>query len=73
MFRAVFSVLVEGLGYLVPNFARYDPVGLLADGRNVTLAWVLQSVLYLVVVGGGLALVIACLLFYRREVSEVSV
>ncbi|HUU84364.1 MAG TPA: ABC transporter permease [Phycisphaerae bacterium] len=71
--RAVISVMVDALGYVVPNFARYNPVELLADGRNVTLAWALQSVVYLVAIGAGVALLIACLFFYRREVSEVSV
>ena len=73
VFKTAFSWLLKFLYLLVPNFARYDAVELLADGRNVTLAWVLQSMLYMMVIGTGLALLIGCLLLYRREVSETSI
>jgi hypothetical protein len=73
LFRTAFTVVVKALGYLVPNFSRYDPVEVFADGRNVTLAWVLESILFLALIGTGICLILACLLFYRREVSEVSV
>ncbi len=72
-FKAVFSGLLRVLYLMIPDFARYDSVELIADGRNVTLMWLIQANLWLVAIGTSLVMLLACLLFYRREVSEVSV
>lgn len=65
--------MLKGLYWLVPDFAQYNATELLVDGRNVTLMSVLWGTLWLVLVGTGLMLLIAWVLFYRREVAEVSV
>ncbi len=72
-FREGFNWLLKGFYLLVPDFASYNPIELVVDGRNVTLMWVLWGALWLGLIGTGLLLLIACVLFYRREVSEVSV
>jgi hypothetical protein len=73
LYKTVFPWLLKGLYLLIPNFAGYSATETLADGRNVGLAWVLQGILYLVVIGTSLSGTLACVLFHRREVSEVSV
>ena len=70
--QGVFTLL-KGLYTLIPDFAQYNAVELLIDGRNVTLMWVLAGVLWVVIVRTGIVLLAACLLFQRREVAEVSV
>jgi len=65
----------ESLGllfYVIPNFARFNAVEVLVDGRNVSLVWVLQGIGQLVLVSTTLALGLAMLLFQRREVAEIS-
>jgi len=59
--------------WLIPDFGQYDAVETFVNGRNVGLVWVLQAVLWLVVVKTGIVLGTAMLLFHRREVAEVSV
>ncbi len=70
-FRGI-SYVVKGLYFLVPNWSKYNALELFADGRNVTLLWVIDGfgklgLATLVLVG------LACLLFERREVSEISI
>ena len=71
-FQVVLDGLLRGLYFLVPNFATYDGLPTLVEGRNVTLMWVLLGVGNLVVLKTGILLILACLLFQRREVSEIS-
>jgi hypothetical protein len=59
--------------WVIPDFAQYDAVETFVNGRNVSLVWVLQAVLWLVLVKTGIVLGAAMLLFHRREVAEVSV
>ncbi len=64
--------VVKWFYMLVPAWRKYDALELLANGQNVTLLWVLSgfgklALATLVLVG------VACLLFERREVSEVSI
>lgn len=73
LYKAVFPWLLKGLYLLIPDFASYSATEMVADGRNVTLMWVLEATLFLVVIGTTLAALLACVLFHRREVSEVSV
>ena len=59
--------------WVVPNFGYYDAVETLVNGRNVGLVWVLQGIGELVLLKTVIVLGFAVLLFYRREVAEVSV
>jgi len=65
--------LYKTLGYVIPNFAQYDAVETLVNGRNVSLTWVMLGIANLVLLRTVVALGLAMLLFHRREVSEVSV
>jgi ABC-type transport system involved in multi-copper enzyme maturation permease subunit len=56
----------------IPKFTLYDGVGTLVEGRNVTLMWVLMGIGRLVLIQTAALLLIACLIFRRREVSEIS-
>lgn len=73
VFQVSFSWVLKVLFFLIPNFSTYDAVGSLVDGRNVTLKWVLMGLVWLVGIQTTAVLMLACLLFHRREVSEVSV
>jgi len=71
--RPVLNILLfVVLFILIPDFAKFDGLENLVDGRNVTLKWVLLGVGRLVLIQTSVLLLIACLLFRRREVSEVS-
>lgn len=72
MFFKGVGLVVKVLYTIVPDWGKYNALELFADGRNVTLLWVFDGfgklgLATLVMVG------LACLLFERREVSEVSV
>ena len=66
-------VVTAKIYWVVPSFGEYDAVETLVGGRNVSLAWVLNGLVWLVLVKTGIALGLAMLLFHRREVAEVSV
>lgn len=60
------------LSWVIPDFARFDPVETFVAGRNVSLVWVLQAVSELVLLKAVIILGLAMILFYRREVAELS-
>lgn len=61
------------VGAVLPDFASYNGIENLVDGRNVSLIWVLQGVVLVALLRTGVLLGAAMLFFQRREVSEVSV
>ena len=80
MFSSVKEFLVQSTTYLftmihwvVPDFGYYNAVEDLVSGRNVSLVWVLQGIAELVLLKAVIILGLAIVLFYRREVAEVSV
>jgi len=60
------------LSWVIPDFARFDPVETFVNGRNVGLVWVFQAVSELVLIKTVIILGLAMLLYYRREVAELS-
>lgn len=79
MFSSVKEFLVQSiihiftmLQWVIPDFARFDPVETFVNGRNVGLVWVLQGIGELVIVKTVIVLGLAVLFFYRREVAELS-
>ncbi|HRX85288.1 MAG TPA: hypothetical protein P5572_09750, partial [Phycisphaerae bacterium] len=70
---AVHYVLWVIYNVFLPKFTEYDGGPTLVEGRNVTLVWVLMGIGRLVFIQSFAVLLVACLLFRRREVSEVSV
>jgi hypothetical protein len=73
VFQTVFGLMLRVVLFVIPDFPAYDAVDVFVDGRNVTLMWVLQGFWLLALVQTGIVLALACLLFHRREVSEVSI
>jgi len=65
--------IIRLLFYVIPDFNYYDGVETLVDGKNVSLVWVLQSIGELAILQTGIVLGLAMILFYRRELSEVSI
>lgn len=66
------AILFDVIQWIIPDFAKYDAVETLVNGQNVGLVWVLQGVSELVLLKTAVVLGLAMLLFYRREVAEVS-
>jgi len=66
------ALIFDVVGWLIPDFARFDAVETLVNGRNVSLVWVLQAISELVLIKTLVALALAMILFHRREVAEVS-
>jgi len=73
LFKHCVNILYTVVFFLVPDFAHYSGLEQLVDGRNVTLRWVLSGLLNLVLVGTTAVMLLACIVFQRREVAEVSV
>lgn len=71
--RPAIKAALEVLYWLMPKFSEYDGLPNFVDGRNVTLMWDLQSAGKLVLVLSTILLMIACLVFRRRQVAELSV
>ncbi len=72
-FQVVFGFVFKTILFVIPDFPAYNGLEVFTDGRNVTLMWVLQGFFWVAVVQTGIMLLLACLLFHRREVSEVSI
>ena len=79
MFSSVKEFFVQALmhvynlvHWIIPDFSRYDAIEHFVNGRNVSLVWLLDGVLWLVAVKTVIVLGLAILLFHRREVAEVS-
>lgn len=72
-FKSVVTVLYQVAFFVLPDFSKYDGIELLAEGRNITLIWVLTAFGKLVLLGTTALGLVACILFQGREVSEVSV
>jgi len=68
----VIQFAYQMLMYVLPNFSRYDAVENLVNGRNVSLVWVLQGIVELGMIKTTIVLGLAMLLYYRRELAEVS-
>ncbi len=66
------ALVYNGIGWILPDFGRYNAIETFVNGRNVSLVWVLQGIGELVIVKLAVVLGLAMLLFYRREVAEVS-
>jgi len=80
MFASVGEFAIQSVAHLynmvqwvIPSFSYYDAVEDFVNGRNVSLVWVLTAMGELVVIKTAVILGLAILLFYRREVAEVSV
>jgi len=73
VFQAVAGNLVRAVYFVVPDFSKLNGLPMLVEGRNVTLKWVLMGLGQMVVIQTSLLLLAACLIFRRRQVSEVSV
>jgi len=57
---------------LVPDFSRFDAVSNVVAGRLVTLNWVLQSLVLLVLFQGAVLIIIGCVVLTRRELARVT-
>lgn len=69
----VLPTLASDIIRVVPDFAKFNPVGNVVGGHVVTLMWVLQSIVVLVVFQGLILGIVGALIFTRREVAEVVV
>ena len=68
-----FQYFLDAFYFVMPDFSKTNALPLLVDGRNVTLKWLLVGFGTLVLIQTSIALLAACLIFQRREVSETSV
>jgi type IV secretory pathway VirB2 component (pilin) len=57
---------------LVPDFSYFDAVSNVVGGRLVTLNWVLQSLVLLVLFQGAVLVIIGCVVLTRRELARVT-
>ncbi len=72
VYQIVAGYFLDVVYFLLPSFSTYDGLENLVNGQNVTLMWVLQGLGNLFVLRTGILLLIACLVFQRRQVSEIS-
>lgn len=76
-FEGAVKILVRLLGnsfvLLIPSFSDYDPVWLLADGRQIGANLIVSAIIRIGVVWTGTCAFIAWLIFDRRELARVTV
>lgn len=70
---ALLNGVLQGVFKIIPDFNYFDGVETLVNGENVSLVWVLQGIGELVLLQTSVMLGLATVLFYRREIAEVSV
>ena len=73
MAKPFVKAMLEIMFWLLPKFSKYDGVSTFVEGRNVTLMWDLLAMGKLVLFLSTLILLIACIIFRRRQVAELSV
>ena len=61
------------INILLPDFARTMPGDRLVDGMNISWAFVGDTAVADVAIRAGVALLLACLIFHRRELARVQV
>ncbi len=71
--QAAIEIFLQALYFVIPDFSKFNGLENLVDGRNVPLMWVIQGFGNLVFIKTAILMLIACLLFQRRQVSEISV
>ena len=59
----------EVLLYLFPNLAEFNPIGRLTTGMMIEWLDVLQAILFLVIIYGGVTAVLGHIIFNRRELA----
>lgn len=65
--------MAAGFLWVVPDLSKFNPIPTFVDGRDVTLMWIIQGALHLVVVRTLLLGFLACVIFTRRELAQVIV
>ncbi|MCP4378906.1 MAG: hypothetical protein GY794_22360, partial [bacterium] len=58
---------------LLPNFAKTLPGDRLIDGINISWSFIGNTAVADVVIRAGVAMLLACIIFYRRELARVQV
>lgn len=69
----VLRPLANAFLFIVPDFSKYDPVGNVVNGQNVTLMWVITSFVELILLKGLVLAIIGSVVFTRRELAKVVV
>lgn len=70
---AVFRAIAQLFAWLLPNLSKLDPIPTIVDGRLVTLMWLIVGLVDLVIVRGLILGFLACVIFSRRELAQVTV
>ncbi len=65
--------VVTIMNKLLPDFSRTSPADSLVDGMNISWAFLGETYLWTLCVQTGLLLIIACLIFRKRELARVQV
>jgi len=73
MFDYLIHYVVKVVNLLLPDFGSTSPTEALVDGMNIPWALVGRTALVTVCVQTGLLLLIACLIFRKRELARVQV
>jgi hypothetical protein len=72
-FSWIFKPFINLIIYAVPQLGRYSPVDLLADGRVIPWSYVAEGAGMMVLVQGAAYLLLAIVIFSRRELAEAQV
>lgn len=67
-----FRLYLRSLFSLVPNFSHYNPVPRLADGREVGYSLVGTSLLFLLLIRGGIVAAVSAFIFHARELAKLA-
>jgi len=73
MVQYIVEPILEFLFWMWPKFKEFDAVETFVNGRVVSLVWDIQGFGKLVLMLSTVFLIIACIIFRRRQVAELSV
>jgi len=67
----IFPALIRALCYVLPQFARFGPIGDLVNGRAVGWGYVGQAIAVLGFGWGGISMLLAAYIYHKRELARV--
>lgn len=65
-------LMARGFVWVVPDLALYDPVPTIVEGRVVTLMWLIVGAFQLIVTRALVLGFLACYIFTKRELAQVT-
>jgi len=73
MLRNAIHVILRAILTILPQFGRFSPIDKVANGRLVSLGYTAQAYALLCFIQGGIAMLLAAYVYWRRELAKIIV